>query len=560
MNKTFVTDEFGQPCLDYESSQDSSFCKKSLCRENKATRATSSSERTVEGAEPFIGNEIKTNKRVKVDWEDIDDDEVLFQEIISPMFDGECQTATQWVVAYGRDRQERKRNSSSQSETVRTRDAKTIRISNLHRVASELNGLNGEATNTDDLPKGSTVGKKILALEKKIMSMMKTKKSGKSKATKGNGRKKSGKGVVNTSRSRAVNDSSSMKLGMVTQLHEDTQKFAMAIADPFSFVARGAGSVINAARTEKATSQVVFNISVNSNNFNVVALSPCVSNDGIAIEHWETASLLDTVDGSVGGGLGQNVYGMASLPYSSGTIGVADNSGNQVQGRVLSQTIRVQSVGPIMNRGGEAIWYESPSHEGLWRSPTNTLNTILNYVNTREQARRVDLGADQEHIFSVHPRHDVESQFKITAVTNSTYPNSYLHPWTQKGTKFGIAGGTSNPDPLAILYFPPGGAICDYRITVITHVEYIGQPTVTKASKTTNHAEHGEMIIAAATDAKDIHHMNPHAHIKHGIFNNVLSELKNVARSKAVDLISGELKKGGGGVAGLALTAALGII
>lgn len=412
--------------------------------------------------------------------------------------------------------------------------------------SDSLNGQHGEATNTDDVKRNNAKNAgllgKLAAIESKMASLMlrtkqmkKTRKNA-TKTVRTTGRKTHA-GRRNPRSAVAIGGSAISKL---SELHPHTQQFMVAMANPHSKAATGVGSVVNAHTTQKAEARLTFTIETGASNENFIFVTPCTCNSLPSILHWNTGLYTtDTYNGSVAVESSYNSYAFTSLPYDGNSFGretVATPT--NISGRVICVGIRVTAIGAVQDRGGEALWLETPNHSPV-AAATTTGNALGTSIESRRGTRRVDLARAHAHEFSVHPHSRRELDFP-SGSSNGSFPNSYWYPMGQEGQVFGPGGNANVGNPVAVLWFP-GGPVGTYRIECITHVEFTGSRVQPLATPTHSDDTNGMLVTESIKKVKQEHHKDPHKNIMGDVFSNVMKELTAKAVKGGTDMLKKEL-------------------
>jgi hypothetical protein len=397
-----------------------------------------------------------------------------------------------------------------------------------------------------DGPRGKRGNKKlnqIRNLEERILSVVRKQRTGKK------GKPKSRK------------NASAMKMAghPLHQQPEDVQRYAIALSNPFSSQARRVGSIIEAKKSQKHTSRMVFTVSPEAGKDVILFFAPSPCNDlpSIYQANVVSPSSVDTYTGSTAVSATYNRLAFSSLPYSSTSVGFAGAAAttDKAVGRIISLGVKLENISPLLNRGGEATWVETEDHTSI-NSGNSTFQDIISGINDFENTRRVDLGRNQAHEFNVTPHMNAETSFKSGSVNPEVTPNSYWYPFSPSVAKFGPAGNATNDGaPVAALYLTSSAAQV-IRVTAIMHVEYIGKPTVPLATSVGEHTDVGRTIIQSVIEAKQDAHAAPHDPPHKAAFKNVMTQLLAKTKQKAGDLFKREASNAITS-AGSALTATL---
>ena len=423
----------------------------------------------------------------------------------------------------------------------------------INHPSSQLNGSHGEATESDDVKRQggqkNLLGK-LAAIERRLAGVMlnSTRKGKKKPAGKpaSAGRRRGapragggggGKGSVNRNKTgKTVSN-----FGVLSTLHPHTQKYMIALANPHSESAIGVGDVTRAHNSRKADGRTTFIVTPTAANAVFLFVCPAVANDDPFIMQAVCPST-DTgnYNGSVAGAGTRTRINMTDLPYERAQIGPEGaGSDGKVSGKCVCIGIKVTSIGPALNRGGEAFWYESDNHSSILPNGTTTFANVYNSVTGKRTCRRVDMARDQAHEFTVTPHVSGEHEFPLGSNAN-LFPHSYRYPYSQQGIQFATTGSTDDGAPVAILIIPEQAGT-QYRIEVKAHYEYIG--SIAKQSSTMTHSdpEMGRSIADAVIKVKQTQHLTPHNSCVADVFKTVMTELGSKAVQGGVSMLKKEM-------------------
>lgn len=377
---------------------------------------------------------------------------------------------------------------------------------------SQLNGNNGEATNTDDLKNRSRVdsvqNKRIANLERKLANLPKQKKEGKKK--KNNGRKSSSQGKSNKPHYRnnpfpGISTVTDMDAQPAIVHRDPTVVSAVAQLAPFR-IPRGVANILTACKpTQKFTARALMTISALANIEYVVIPTPSIASDtnnkSVMVLAGSRANLGNQtlVATTLASGVA-NFDTVSNTPYPSATL-----AGNDFQWRLVSSGIRVRNTTSAVNRQGVIKWIVDHEHNLINYSDDNaTYKTIADSLDASHRTVRRNMASQ--------PESDV-------VLSGQLYPGNVTW-WSAEvvdtdafwpvGTAAVRAIGSSKfrLGP-AVILLPSVGTPQTYDFEIIEHWEIHGTSIETLHTPSGSHDMCANTLSAIVKQAHHQHSMTP---------------------------------------------------
>lgn len=280
-------------------------------------------------------------------------------------------------------------------------------------------------------------------------------------------------------------------------------KFATAIADPWSEMARGACIPLGNRPTRKAMGYMRGTITVGTNNLGFLKVSPSVASDANYCYYTDS-----TYTGNSGNTIyeagpvlttGVNTNVMSNLPYATSDLWANDmltSSDELVTGRIVSVGISLVYTGTELDRGGQYFCYTDPLHKDLSDYSVNELAS-----RSETDIKRV---TEKKCRMSLFPSCEEEMDFQnLTAAlasgagnpASADFERQILYPWNI-GELYQAGGLAVGVTPAVIFVEGKPGNTFYYEI--VTHVEYVGKPADPSATPVELDQKGANIVMAAA--------------------------------------------------------------
>lgn len=381
------------------------------------------------------------------------------------------------------------------------------------KVRSQINGVNGEATNTDDLAKkvDRKQNQRIAKLEKRLARLSVRKKSGASKKKKRIGRPTFKRmGPPRDSVFPGLPGLSSDGARAPITHKDPIVNSVVAQLEPFR-VPRGIVSCLsNSKPSQKFTARSIATISPSSAGETLIFVSPCVANNptfpSLVCYTGDianmTAMTLNT--GTLPAGLGR-VIGFSNTPYSSQTL-----AGGDYEWRLVSAGVRIRNTNAAVNRSGRCnVYLDTSKHLVDWNLNTVTMNDIISALSGNSRVVRRN--------FAQHPEFEV-------ALPGVAYASEAGPTWLKSSTDtdvnfWPLAGGPHRTNASvtfgyggAIIHMPASGyAGNSIDIEVIEHWEVHGSMIETLHTPSTTHIHTSDFVASMVRETVHRHHASPEA-------------------------------------------------
>lgn len=369
----------------------------------------------------------------------------------------------------------------------------------LSRVRSALNGNNGEWTGSDDV-KGRGKGQK----PKQLRGSANSKKSSLAKNLKPLARsivKEQLGSLVGPNMAQQMYSSGAKMMRGVREkqlvLSSVATQYLKSFTDPFSGSTMGAHIPRPPATLSfKVTSFIRGSFSLGTRGFGFVALAPCLANDrpgvyfttvgfGAATDCTQCPVSDLTIFNQIGGGLNYPAWAaFSSMPFSSAQLlnisaGVSGNS-NDITGRIVSSSLKVQYQGTVLNRQGMYYGYVDPAMDNVL-SVAHTANSAssvgysLASISAKTATEIAKIGENNSMTLV---RTTTDPSFDDYARNNSTnlrklypYSGGEYYPVTDSGGAFNdsLLNGVASACVLL-----NGAAGTPVYFEAVQHLEFIG--------------------------------------------------------------------------------------
>jgi len=378
----------------------------------------------------------------------------------------------------------------------------------LFEIEDDLNGNNGEATNTDDMPRNPAGRGKA-----RVQSVGKTKK----KARAVQPERAFAPVVPKRGRVRAKKINSNLIVPL--KMSKCALKLALAYSDPFDPASRGVCGLsgTSVGLTYKVAATTRFTMVVGTGGVGVVYITPCMSNDGSVAFTTTSAYTGTTQIGSILSANNTLVTGVVSvqsqnLPYA-GVSFLGDASANQnnanCSGRIISVGARITYTGTLLNESGTYTCYTDPAHNNLSLLPTNnatentmTLASLQSYEGSniegisRKPCEMVMVPCSaQETSFSSE---DIEGS-GTGAVTMAAYPWCQFSGFQNNGFTYADFSAIKVGSPVGVICVSGAVAGNTFQVEIIQHVEFSGLYAQASGTPSESDEEAASKIMRAAS-------------------------------------------------------------
>lgn len=367
---------------------------------------------------------------------------------------------------------------------------------------STLNGVNGEATNSDDV-KGVNrrQDQQIRSLKQSIrkLKLDNSRKNKKSKSTKRNRQRSRKQQYQNQILQEPVASIPTQVRGSVTSSPLKTSILAQML--PRAVPRGGANLLFDTRPSQKITARAVASVTLAAGSTLYMYCQPAPSNDVPSLALYHTANPAQTPD-TVGIG---RVVASTNTPYNFTTL---SDPAQDINYRFVSASIVVRITSNALNRGGVFVYVVDTDrhHEA-------------NYATLAFQTWLTDLNSD---ISQVRKSLVTQDTFEIT-VPHNVMPYVQLNSWSGGDARF--PGGSGFQTTNAPTWFCESQAVLGALLNsstaamtiefeIVEHWEFNGRllhsvhtPSVASAAVST-------ALSTITTHAHKSHSMLPHLHFK----------------------------------------------
>lgn len=375
---------------------------------------------------------------------------------------------------------------------------------------SQLNGNNGEATNTDDLNRSrvdSVQNKRIANLERKLASLPKQKKEGRKKNKTQNSSKKNGGSTVHYRNNPFPGIATVSHMDVQpTVVHRDpTVISAVSQIAPFR-IPRGVSNLLtNCKPSQKFTSRALYTISPAVNAEAVLIPSPSIASDSTYTSLYSfsgtRAALSTQLFNAASPAVGVSVHSTVSnTPYTAATL-----AGNDFRWRLVSCGIRVRNTTSAVNRQGVIKW--NVDHEGLLVDYSNGTTTYGALAGALDSSHRT-------------VRRNMASQPEADIVLSGQLYDGNVTWWN--ATNVGEAGffplgsgdvcsltGYMFRNGAGVILLPAVSTVQTYDVEIVEHWEVHGTSIETLHTPSGSHDMSANTLSAIIKQAHHQHAMTP---------------------------------------------------
>lgn len=375
---------------------------------------------------------------------------------------------------------------------------------------SQLNGNNGEATNTDDLNRSrvdSVQNKRIATLERRIANLPKQKKEGKKNNKPRNSSKKNSGSKVHYRANPfpGIATVSDMDV-QPTVVHRDpTVISAVSQIAPFR-VPRGVSNLLtNCMPSQKFTARALFTISPSVYAETILIPSPSIASDSTYKSLYAlsgTRPVLSTqlFNATVVAAGVFSASAVSNTPYAAATL-----AGNDFRWRLVSCGLRVRNTTSAVNRQGVIKW--NVDHESLLVDYSNGTMTYGGLADALDSSHRT-------------VRRNMASQPEADIVLSGQLYESNVAWWT--ATSVAEAAffplGKADVNTIAtsmfrngagVILLPAVSSVQTYDLEIIEHWEIHGTSIETLHTPSGSHDMCANTLSAIVKQAHHQHAMTP---------------------------------------------------
>lgn len=372
---------------------------------------------------------------------------------------------------------------------------------------SQINGSQGESTNTDDLKRtDKNQNKRLANIEKKIAALSINKKQ----------KPKNRKNKNRTTNIRRTADPfpgiasvSSMDAQPVVSSRDPTVASVVAQIAPFR-VPRGVCNILHSTLpSQKFTARCVFTISPSANQETILNISPCIASDTVG----KSATFVSGTRGN----MYAQTFGTTTLasgitsgqqnsntPYPLGTLG-----GGDYQWRLVSCGVRIRNTTAAVSRQG--VLKSIVDFKGVlvrYGDAATSFGFLCDAVDSNHRAVRRNMASQPEHDVVISGQladfsgwSQCQSTSYAAAMDNQVWP-------TGVGPAYNIAGGFYRMGP-GIVLFPAVPTAQTYDVEVIEHWEIHGTLIETLHTPSGSHIGSADLAGTLVSQAHHQHALTP---------------------------------------------------
>lgn len=319
----------------------------------------------------------------------------------------------------------------------------------------------------------------------------------------------------------------------LSRLHPESQKYALALMDPFSPNATHVTCPVDghpAARHKAVTEDtVVFAATITDI---ICFVNPSVANNVgslfiVTFTAAQYATWLATGTGT-GSWANSGTYDMAipsGLPYGGNTL--TPGFTTQIDSRLISFGLKVSYVGAQSNRGGIGYWYEDPGHQDIYGGAFTNGNNIISVAQNDPNRKIVQFNFKPGFEFVMTPHDDSEFGFYNSrldaaaggAGADGTTANRNVFPFTQGFIAPPGLNNTLNTTLSASRFCGPTtffhyvnttGVVGALQFSTVSHVEFKGRLASTSMEPSHSEPTKARVIASSVRDAKLVSNSVPH--------------------------------------------------
>lgn len=367
---------------------------------------------------------------------------------------------------------------------------------------SQLNGANGEATNSDDVNKkvDRTQNKRIQALEQKMRNM--SVRQGKKKKSNRQKKPQAVNPFPGIPKNRTFNQDKHITF-------EPTSASIVAQVSPFR-IPRGVAGVLSSAKpSQKFTARAIATITVAANANGLFFISPCIAQDAnllSALCYFGTPSALSAQTlAATTYASGVSATGMSTnTPYSSGVL-----LGGDYTWRLVSAGVRIRNVTAPVNRQGVLKYIvDYPETVINYQDGTTTMGSVLTSVDSNHRTVRRNLGVQPDIDITIPGSSYL---IKDTWVCDPFPPSGGQGYWplgASKQTVYNTPSSSYCPVG-AIAIFPAVSVQQVYDVEIIEHWEVNGSAIETLHTPSPSHGLAADLVGSIISQSHHQHAMNP---------------------------------------------------
>lgn len=380
---------------------------------------------------------------------------------------------------------------------------------------SQINGAQGEATNTDDLPaRNMSVDKRqnvrLTRLENKLSQLTVVKKNAL--------RKKKRRGINNNRPNwkrmggpfPGITDNSPMDIQPAVVHKDPTVLSAVAQLAPFR-VPRGVVNILQESQpSQKFTSRCLLSLSPAVSSETILAICPCIASNAAAASLMAFTGTRTNLSSQL----------LQQITYSSGVTGISAStntpytdtvlSGNDYSWRCVSAGLRIRNTTAAVNRQGVVKWFVD--YKGTlapYTESTLSYGTIAANIDASHRTVRRNM--------ATHPEADVvisgqlfNTQWKQAGTGSSLTNDGTYWPLVNNG-QLSYLGNTPNIMAVgaAFVLFPAVSAAQTYDLEFIEHWEVTGSPIETLHTPSGAHSLSADTLHSIVSQAHHQHALTP---------------------------------------------------
>lgn len=294
-------------------------------------------------------------------------------------------------------------------------------------------------------------------------------------------------------------------------------KYALAISDPWSPEASGACVPILPSRPSMKRTMFLRGFgAIGENGYGAVTFAPCLASDGISLCYTDTNytgvgdDIVDVTTGVVGVAL-PGAFTTAQMSNST------DYGSAVVSGRIVSASVKVQNLCPLLDESGAISMLSAPNRE----------NTALLSV--------ANMGAFRECLVQPYvKRKSYEITTSAIARAECEYPSEYTkaasspqetiiktYPFSN-GTAEDATSTSKGAAPLKMIISGKAGS--SFMWEVVVHAEYVG--ALASQASTPNESDPNgfELVQTASAQLPELQVANPNQSLR-SLMGRALSEI-----------------------------------
>lgn len=383
------------------------------------------------------------------------------------------------------------------------------------QIRSQLNGANGEATNSDDVKKGARDRKQDTKINELTRVVTKLLARGPSSLVP---KKKKKKNRQTSSYAHAevykgnpfpgIAQSSSLAIARPINHPDPVVVSAVAQLSPFQ-VPRGVASLLTeAVPSQKFTARALTSFTVPANDLGYLSIAPSVCSDATANSAFGFAGTsselaaqtlaLETL------ATGVTYLGNVSsnTPYSAATL-----AGNDYKWRCVSVGVRVRNTSAAVSRFGVLKYLLDNTHTLSSYNDSETINGLISKMDSSHKTVRRNMAMDPDVEIAVPGEIYPLNRQWFEASTSSLEESSFypMHAGVIRKT----SGGNHYAYGCLGIVFPAVSTAQSYDIEIVEHWEVQGAPIETLHTPSSGHASVSETLRTIVSQAHHQHSLMP---------------------------------------------------